>query len=140
MPSAAVDTAFKTKLASSWTVSQVIGGLAAGDPPENLTGPPSGVDAFMVVQYPVVNGEKPVLHGRYFEEGAARLVLNVKLDVGQSQGLVWADTLAGLFREYRPGGGFETFVPSAPIINDANDDGNWFELAVIVPYRYQFNG
>lgn len=140
MPSAAVDTAFKTKLAASWTASQVVGGLAVGDPPGNITDPPADVDAFLVVQYPVVNSDKPVLAGRYFEDGAARLVLNVKREVGQDQGLIWGDTLAGLFREYKPGSGFETFVPSAPIINDANDDGNWLELAIIVPYRYQFNG
>lgn len=140
MPSAAVDTAFKTKLRDSWTASLVVGGLKAGDPAETITDPPAGVDAFLVVQYPVVNGEKPVLHGRYFEEGAARLVLNVKRDVGQAQGLAWGDTLAGLFREFRSASvaGFETFVPSAPIINDASDDGNWVEFAVIVPYRYQF--
>jgi hypothetical protein len=137
MPSAAVDTAVKTKLAASWTASPVVGGYAANDPIETLSEPPQNVDAFIVVQYPVVTGEKPVLRGKYFEEGAIRLVLNVKKDVGQSQGLVWAGTLAGLFREYQPGGGFETFVPSTPFINDTNDDGIWLSFSVIVPYRYQ---
>lgn len=133
MPSAAVDAAFKAKLTSDWTLSPVIG-------INGVTEPPASDNAFLVVQYPVVNGEKPVLHGRYFEEGAARLVLNVRSGLGLDTVLPWADTLAGLFREFRPGGGFETFTPSAPIINDANDDGNWFELSVIVPYRYQFSG
>ena len=132
MPSAAVDTAVKSRLASSWTASGVVG----IDLPETLSEPPQA-DAFLVVQYPVVTGEKPVLRGKYFEDGAIRLVLNVKRDVGQSQGLVWAGTLAGLFREYQPGSGFETFVPSAPIVNDTNDDGMWLSFSVIVPYRYQ---
>jgi hypothetical protein len=129
MPSAAVDTAFKSRLASLWTVSTV---LNSGE-----TEPPDA-NAFLVVQYPVVSSEKPVLHNKYFEEGAARLVLNVRSYIGLTEGLGWADTLAGIFREVKFGG-VETFTPSAPIINDANDDGNWFELAVIVPYRYQFS-
>ena len=76
MPSAAADTAFKTRLRDSWTVSKVVGGLDLGDPSDNLTDPPSGVKVFLVVQYPVVNSDRPVLHGRYFENGVARLVLN----------------------------------------------------------------
>lgn len=138
MPSAAVDTAFKARLASLWTSSPVVGGSRPGDLPENIPEPPSNTDAFLVVQYPVVNSEKPVLNGKYFEDGAARLVLNVQSGVGLSAGLAWADTLANLFRDEKFGG-VETFVPSAPIINNTNDDGNWFELAIIIPYRYQFN-
>lgn len=143
MPSAVVDAAFKAKLAASWTVGPVIGGSGVNDPPDHTTDPPTGVDAFVAVQYPVVNAEKPVLGGRYFEEGAARLVLNVKREIDLAQGLAWGDTLAALFRgsngQNQKFGGVEAFAPSAPIINDANDDGNWFELAVIVPYRYQFS-
>lgn len=137
MPSAAVDTAVKTRLAASWSTTVVVGGLGPSDPADTLTEPPEDVSAFLVVQYPVVNGDKPVLHGKYFEEGAIRLVLNVKRTKGLSQGLTWADSLATLFREYRNDAGFETFTPSAPIINDASDDGNWMSFAVIAPYRYQ---
>lgn len=132
MPAAAVEAAFRAKLAADWTTSVVIGINGVTEPPE--TG-----NAFLVVQYPVVNGEKPVLHGKYLEEGAARLVLNVRSGLPLETVLPWADSLATLFREYRIPG-FETFTPSPPILNDANDDGNWFELAVIVPYRYQFAG
>lgn len=132
MPSAAVEAAFQAKLTADWTGSTVLDGN--GD-----TQPPEGVNAFLVVQYPVVNSQKPVLGRRFFEEGAARLVLNVKVGTGLPDGLALADTLASLFRDRNLGGGIETFTPSAPIINDANDDGNWFELAVIVPYRYQFD-
>lgn len=137
MPAAAVDSAIKARLAASWTESVVVGGSRPGDPSELATDPPASVDAFLVVQYPVVNGAKPVLHGRYFEEGAARLVLNVKREVGIAVSLGWADTLAGLFREYR-NGSFETFVPDTAVVDDANDDGNWIVYSVIVPYRYQF--
>lgn len=139
MPSAAVDTAFKTRLRDLWTVSQVVGGLGPSDPADTPADPPAGVDVFLVVQYPVVNAEKPGLGRRYFEEGAARLVLNVKVEVGLPQALAWADTLAALFRTQKFDG-VETFAPSGAAVDDANDDGNWFELSVIVPYRYQFDG
>ena len=133
MPSAAVETAIKTRLASDWVdADHPVIGL-------NITEPPENTNMFLVVQYPVVNNTKPVIHGRYFEEGAARLILNVKSGLPLSMVLPWADTLAELFLEFRSTtvSGFETFVPSAPIVNNANDDGNWFELNVIVPYRYQ---
>lgn len=130
MPSAAVEAAFQARLASSWTISPV---LQQGDTE------PADANAFLVVQYPVVNSDKPVLGRRYFEEGAARLVLNVKREIGLAEGLGWADTLAALFRTVKFSG-VETFAPSAPIIDDDIDDGNWLELAVIVPYRYQFDG
>lgn len=139
MPASAVDTAIKARLHASWTLSPVVGGLD-GVLPETITEPPQGYDAFLAVQYPVANGEKPVLNGKFFEQGAVRLVLNVKREIGQTQSIAWAETLAGLFREYRPGSGFETFVPSGPVVNDAIDDANWVEYAVTVPYRYQFNG
>lgn len=138
MPVAAVDALIKARLHASWSTCPVVGGLD-GALPETITEPPSGYDAFLVVQYPVVNGEKPVLRGKYFEEGAARFVLNVKREIGQLQSLAWADALAALFRDYKPGAGFETFMPSGPVVNDAIDDANWVEYAVIVPYRYQYS-
>lgn len=130
MPSALVDEAFQDRLDAYWTATPVL-------TQNEDTKPPTGVDAFLVVQYPVVNSSKPVLGRHYFEDGAARLVLNVKSGIGIADGLAWADTLAWLFREQKFGG-IETFVPSAPIINQVNDNGNWFEFSVIVPYRYQF--
>ena len=138
MPVAAVDVLIKARLDASWSTCPVVGGID-GVLPETITEPPAGYDAFLVVQYPVVNGDKPVLRGKYFEEGAARFVLNVKREIGQTQSLAWADALAVLFRDYKPGNGFETFMPSGPIVNDAIDDANWVEYAVIVPYRYQYS-
>lgn len=131
MPSTVVAEAFKAQLGNPWN------GIPVGNMDTWPT--PPEVNAFLVVQYPVVNAEKPVLGRRYFEEGAARLVLNVKRDIGIDQGLVWADTLAALFRTVKFGG-VETFAPSAPIIDDNLEDGNWLSFAVIVPYRYQFDG
>lgn len=131
MPSAAVEAAFQARLVSSWASTPVL--------TDQSVDPPPTANAFVVVQYPVENARHPVLQRTYLEEGAARLVLNVRSGIQLSYGLGLADDLATLFRTVRFDG-VETFAPSAPIINDQNDDGNWFELAVVVPYRYQFDG
>jgi hypothetical protein len=140
MPSAAVDVAFKTRLRDHWTVSVVADGLGMNDP-QNLTDVPPGADAFLVVQYPVVNRNRPALQPHYVEDGAARLVLNTKLGLGSTTTLAWTDTLIGLFNSLssQDFSGVETFVPNGPAINDASDDGNWIAYSIIVPYRYQFN-
>lgn len=137
MPAAAVDAAFQAKLAASWvSADQVVLDANGAE-----TTPPQNAIAFVVVQYPVVNGERPVIGRRYFEEGAARIVLNVRAQTGLATGLAMADTIAALFRGVkRLATGVETFTPSGAIINDINDDANWFSLSIIVPYRYQFDG
>jgi len=90
------------------------------------------------VQYPVVNGVKPVIGRHYCEEGAARLVLNVRRSVDMEDALAMADGLASIFRD-KKFSGVQTFTPSGSIVNDTSNDGNWFSLSVIVPYRYQFD-
>lgn len=132
MPAPAVDAAFKARLAQYWTATPVIG-------VNGVTQAPTDGSSFMVVQYPVVNGEKPVVGRRFFEEGAARLVLNVEKSIADVDGASWAATLASLFRDRKLSSGIETFTPSGPITNDAIDDGQYVEVAVIVPYRYQFD-
>lgn len=136
MPAAAVEAAFQAKLASSWANANQVVLDANGE----ARSPPENVNAFLVVQYPIVNGDKPVIGRRYFENGAARLVLNVKAGIGMADSLAMADTLAALFRDVDLATGVETFTPSGAIVNNVNDDINWFSLSVIVPYRYQFNG
>jgi hypothetical protein len=131
MPHPAVDAAFKSRLATYWTATPFIGVGGA-------TMPPNG-ESFGVLQYPVVAGEQPTLGRRFFENGVARFVLNVERPLAVDEGYVWAAELAALFRCKKLGGGLETFTPDGPIINDASDNGNYIELAVLVPYRYQFN-
>src|SRR4029077_6642964 len=95
MPSAAVELAFQTRLSE----------VTSGDPPvipAIVSGQPdNGHDAFIILQYPVVNGSKPGLQRRYFEDGAARLVLNVRRSVEMADALGMADDLAGVFRDYK---------------------------------------
>jgi len=132
MPSAVVEAAFQARLYE----------YTLGDPPvipAIVTGPPSNSDdAFIVLQYPVVNGSQPTIGRRYFEEGAARLVVNVRRTAEMDAALSIADNLASIFRG-KKFHGIETFVTSSPIVNDVSNDGNWFSLSVIIPYRYQFD-
>lgn len=133
MPHPAVDTAFKARIAANFTTIPTIG-------VNGVTEPPSDGSSFVVIQYPVVNGDKPVLGRRFFEEGAARIVINAARGPAQNDAeATWAPALASLFRDRKLGGGIETFTPDGPIINDANDDGQYFSLSLIVPYRYQFD-
>jgi hypothetical protein len=131
MPHPAVDAAFKSRLSSYWTATPFIG-------VDGATIPPNG-ESFGVLQYPIVTGTRPTLGRRFFEEGVARLVLNVERAFATTDGYTWAADLAKLFRAQRLGGGLETFAPDGPIVNDAIDNGNYIELAVLVPYRYQFD-
>jgi hypothetical protein len=132
MPSAAVESAFQTRLYEFTSGDPpVIPAIVAGQPDDEH-------DVFIILQYPVVNGSKPALQRRYFEEGAARFVLNVRRTVEMADALGMADDLAAIFRDYKFHG-IETFTPSPPIVNEVSNDGNWFTLTVIVPYRYQFD-
>jgi hypothetical protein len=132
MPSAVVEAAFQARLYE----------YTLGDPPvfsAIVSGQPkNGDQAFIVLQYPVVNGSKPTIGRHYFEEGAARLVLNVRRTAEMEDALALADNLASIFRD-KTFHGIETFTTSPPIVNDTTNDGNWFSLSVIIPYRYQFD-
>jgi len=132
MPSAAVEAAFQAQYYEhTLNDPPLIAAIVVGQPD-------NGHDAFVVLQYPVVNGSKPVIQRHYFEEGAARFVLNVRRSVEMADALGLADDIAAIFRD-RKFHDIETFTPSPPIINDVSNDGNWFSLSVIVPYRYQFD-
>lgn len=133
MPSAAVESAFRTRLATGWTYAPII------DANERMEAPSDG-SAFAIIQYPVSSNSRPALARRRFEEGTARIVINIPVGSGLSDWLVKADAAAALFRgDQLRFSGVEVFEPSPPIINDDNEDGNFFSLAVIIPYRYQFD-
>jgi hypothetical protein len=130
MPAKAVADAVQARLALHWTATVIIDYDTMASPPD--------LDAFLVHQYPVVNGSKPFLDRHFFEEGGIRFVLNIRRGIGLAQGLAWCDELAALFREVKFSG-IECFAPSGPIVDDNNEEGDWISYAVIVPYRYQFD-
>lgn len=133
MPAPAVDAAFKARIAANFTTIPTIG-------VNNVTEPPSDGSSYVVIQYPVVNGNKPVLGRHFFEEGGARIVVvATKGPAEYDAQATWIPALASLFRDRDLGVGLETFTPDGPITNDANDDGAYVSFSLIVPYRYQFD-
>jgi hypothetical protein len=133
MPIKAVADLFQTYLAANWTETVIVGYDTVAETPD--------VDAFVVQQYPVVLGIHPVLGRRFFEEGVYRLVLNVNRGIGVEQGLIWGDGLRALFNNIKfSAGKLETLTPDGPIVDDNNEEGDWIAYALIIPYRYQYDG
>lgn len=132
MPAKAVADAVDAYLTASWSATIVI-------PYDTLADPSAISTAFLVTQYPVANGAKPTLGRHFLEEGAIRLVLNVRRGIGLAQGLEWCDELRLMFRDVKFGDGLETFTPDGPIIDDAIEEGDWISYSIVVPYRYQYD-
>src|SRR4029450_3062612 len=129
MPAKAVIDAVQARLVANWTATVVVDYDTNAYPPD--------LDAFLVHQYPVVNGAKPVVDRVFWEEGGIRFVLNVRRGIGLAQGLEWSDELAALFREVKFGD-VQCFETSGPIIDDTIEEGDWISYAVIVRYRYEY--
>lgn len=135
MPHPNVDSAFKAKIAGFTTIP-TLGVSGVSEPP--------GSGSFIVIQYPVVNGIKPSIGRRFFEEGAARIVFNIEKGPAEYDAAqTWIPTVASLFREKNSTdmnmSGMQTFAVDGPMTNDTNDDGNFVSYSLVVPYRYQFN-
>ncbi len=138
MPSAAVEAAFRARLEANWNIAD---GVILGS--NDVFETPADGSPFVIIQYPIAQNNRPVLTRRRFEEGAARIIYNAQANAGLEGPLAKADAIAAAFRGDRLKIGsalnVEIFEPSPPIINDDNEEGNYVEFAVIVPYRYQFN-
>lgn len=129
MASKAVVDAVSGRLGETWN------GLPVGLP--NANDDASG-NAFLALQFPVANNRRMTLdRGRYREEGAFRIVINGERAVGLAQVLQWADGLAALFRD-QAFDGVVCGVPGTPFIDDRNDSGNFFQVAVVFPYHFDF--
>lgn len=130
MPSKAVIDAVEARLAANWTSTPYFGGNVTGDPP--IDGSP-----YLIVQFPVANGQQITVgapgNNVYREEGVIRFVLHVQRGQGLSQGLGWADALAAIFRGQKFSG-VNCWAPSPPVLDDANDRGNFEVLSFVIPY------
>lgn len=137
MPSAVVEAAFRTRLEANWNIANgvILGSNEVFTPPNDAP--------FLIIQYPVAQNTRPVLARKRFEEGAARIIYNALTGQGLAVPLELADTIAAAFRGDRlkigASSNVEVFEPSPPIINDDNEEGNYVEFAIVVPYRYQFS-
>lgn len=135
MPSAAVEEVFRTRLEANWDTAD---GVILGS--NGVTKAPADGSPFVIIQYPVAQNTRPMLTTKRFEEGAARIIYNAEVGSGLEDPLALADAIAAAFRGDRLiVSHVEIFEPSPPMINDDNEDGNYCEFAVIIPYRYQFD-
>lgn len=130
MPAKAVADAVNARLFATWTQTPIV-------PYDTVSEPPDDAEAFLVVQYPVVNGVRPLLGRVFWEEGSIRLVLNVKRGMGEDQAFTWLDQLALIFRAVKFDG-VETFEPDGAPTDDTIEDGNWVGYSIAVPYRFEF--
>jgi len=129
MPAKAVIDAVEARLAAHWTSTVIV--------PYDTNAYPPDLDSFLVHQYSVVNGAKPVVQRLFWEEGGIRFVLNVRRGIGIEQGMIWSDELSALFR-YSKFGGVETFETSGPIIDDTTEEGEWISYSIVVRFRYEY--
>lgn len=130
MPLKFVLDAVNSRLAANWTATPII-------KYDQQARPPAADVAFLVVQFPIVNGVQPTLGRLYWETGIIRLVLSVRRDMGYDQGAMWADELAHMFRAVTFDG-IQTGVPDGAVLDDTADNGNWIIFSLIIPYRYEY--
>jgi hypothetical protein len=124
--------AVEARLGATWDGLPVFGANTEGEPPTD--GSP-----FLMVQYPASDTRRlPITTPVYWEDGGIRIVLNEARGFGLAKTTQRCEALADLFRD-QSFGGVVCQVPSSPFIDDDNDDGNYFQASIVVPYTYCFS-
>lgn len=136
MASEAVVNAVEGRLSANWSRCPINGMIHKDERTDESA-------SFLEVQYPVSNEEQITVGAPganvYREEGAFRLVLMMNRSEAPSTMLQWADELRALYRG-KEFDGVQTFAPSPPAINDSNDNGSFYILAIAVPYQFDIIG
>lgn len=136
MAHSTVVAAVEARLDELWSRCPVLDENSLGETPHD--GSP-----FLMLQFPFSTSERVSFgdpgNNVYRESGAFRLVLQTERGSGAVTGRQWADELADMFRG-KHFGGVETFAPSSASSDDTNENGNYYTLAVAVPYRFDFLG
>jgi len=130
MAGASVMTAVRTRLGETY----------AGYPvryPNESTETPADGSPFWVVQYPVANEEQITIGAPtanvFRETGAIRLVLQIPRGQDVVPYVTIVDQARALFRGAQFSG-VNCYAPSPAVLDDRNDDGNYWALATAVPY------
>lgn len=131
-----VVNAVRDRLTAHWTRTGVFDENSEGSTPADGS-------HYLDVQFPYSTNERITFgdpgNNVYREEGGFRLLLNMPRGSGGDTGRQWADELAALFRG-KHFDGVETFAPDTASSDDANENGNYFTYAVVVPYRFDYLG
>jgi hypothetical protein len=124
--------AVDARLGAIWDGLPVFGPNAEGETPSDGT-------PFLMVQYPASDTRRVTVNSRvYREEGGFRIVLNEARGFGLAKTTERCEALATLFRDVSFGG-VVCQVPSSPFIDDDNEDGNYFQVSIVVPYTFNFS-
>jgi hypothetical protein len=104
---------------------------------------PADASPFLAVEYPVANEQQITVgapgNNVFRETGAIRFVLSIRRGRGVDQGMGWADELRTLFRGQQFAN-VNTWAPSSPVLDNANDSGSYWRLTFAVPYYFDFVG
>jgi hypothetical protein len=142
MAQKAVMDAVAARLGNPWISGVDSASLPVFDP--NTTGQ-SPVDGspFIEIQYPISNADQISIGSpgsQVFRDlGAIRFVLSIQRGSGVSQGMGWCDEIAALFRG-KQFSGVNTWAPSSPVLDNSNDNGNYWIMSFAVPYYFDIIG
>lgn len=136
MASRTVKDAVEARLAANWTNCPIQGINLEGETPADAS-------PFLMVQYPVSEEQQITIgapgNNVWREEGALRFILSIARGTGVDQGLTWIEELRSLFRG-KQFSHVSTWAPSAAVLDDTNDAGNYWRLTFAVPYYFDING
>jgi hypothetical protein len=131
MASLAVVEAIKNRL-STWTTIPIVH-------PNESEESPADASAYARVDYPIASSDQITVGAPgsnvFREEGVFRLVIYAERGKDIAEALGWADSLTSLFRG-KQFDGVQTFAPSPPATDDESDNGNYYILAIAVPYQF----
>lgn len=137
MASKAVVDAVKARLGTTWNGMPVFG-------PNERAGLPKDAAAFIDLEFPVATEEQITIGAPganvYREAGVFRVIIAAARGSGADEGLIAADQIRALFRAHDFGNGLQTFAPNPPVIDDNNENGNYYMLGVAVPYQLDILG
>jgi hypothetical protein len=135
MASKEVVDAVNARLAS-WTTLPFVGPNLEGDTPADAS-------QYVLVDYPVANAMQMSVgapgYNVWREEGVFRLIIHAGRGKGVDDALIYAGQLAALFRG-KSFDGVNTDAPSPPITDDRSENGNYFLIAIAIPYEFDLIG
>lgn len=104
---------------------------------------PADGGPFLALEFPVTNEKQFTLGapGSNFwkQECVFIVVINEQRGIGNARARGWADELDALYRGQQFSD-VRCFEASGPVINDANDLGNYFQLRIAIRYEFFVTG
>lgn len=128
----AVEAAVEARLRAGFTECEIF--------VENvLSTPPDDGAPFIILQFPASTDRRRSIGTKFHEqEGAFRIVLHLPFGTGTDTLRAWGEQIAAIFRGAKFSG-VQTVDPQSPFLSD-QPEGNYTWAAIVVPFRYFYNG